>query len=153
LLSGPGSFETSAGAQGQQQTNCPESLASGIDDKPLEPVYPELWISGLRGLYALTAKLIPSLAVAVEDSALGQAAYANAARNSLKDLFRGPFAPLFSGVRQPTFAESLAKASGDPYAVIDSAARTNAAVNAIAATTAAAAGASSIQGATSSRCP
>lgn len=76
------------------------------------------------------AKAIPSLAPAVEGTALGQAAYANAARNSLKDLFRGPVAPLLQGVRQPTLAESIGKYGLDSTKIIDAAAKTNAVANA-----------------------
>jgi hypothetical protein len=90
-----------------------------------------------RLAYAGLAKLIPAIGASVEESAMGQAAYAVAARNSLKDLFRGPLAPAFSGVRQPTFAAALAKYNSDPYAIIDAASRTNAAVNAAGATGAA----------------
>jgi hypothetical protein len=119
------------------------SSSSNIYDPPIQPLYPELWFSGGRALYALLAKAIPALAPAVADTALEQAAYANAARNSLKDLGRGPLAPFLSGWRQPTFAESLAKAGGDPAAVVAAASRTNGAVNATAATLAGAAVAAS----------
>jgi hypothetical protein len=41
------------------------------------------------------------------------------------------------GVRQPTFAESLAKYDSNPFSIIDAASRTNAAVNAVGASGAA----------------
>ena len=65
---------------------------------------------------------------------MAQAAYANAARNSLKDLFRGPLAPAFQGIRQPTFAATVAKYGSNPYSIINAASRTNSAVNAVGAT-------------------
>jgi hypothetical protein len=60
-----------------------------------------------------------------------QAAFANASRNSLKDLFRGPTAGFFSGARQPTFADVVAKYGANPTAIIEAAARTNRALDAV----------------------
>jgi hypothetical protein len=112
-----------------------------------------MWASGARAAYALLARAIPGLASLVADDALGQAAYANAARNSLKDLFRGPAAPIFSGVSQPGFATSLAKYGGNPYAVVAAAARTNSSVNAGFAGATAGALAASPQRGVSTGCP
>lgn len=122
-----------------------------IDDDPIESVFPEGYLlGGGRLLYAGLARAIPSLAGAVESSAVGQAAFATASRNSLKDLFRGG---LFSGWRQPSFSALFAGRGFDAQAVIDGAARTNAAINAIGATgvaTAAAADGASAGGSSSS---
>jgi RHS repeat-associated protein len=130
-----------------------DSNGNPLPEKPLEPLYPELWASGARAAYALLARAIPGLASLLADDALGQAAYANAARNSLKDLFRGPAAPLLSGVKQPSFATSMAKYSGNPYAVVAAAARTNNSVNAAFAGAAAGAVAASPQSGASAGCP
>jgi RHS repeat-associated protein len=108
------------------------------DDPPIEPICPECYLLGAGRLaYAGFARLIPAIGASVEESAMGQAAYAVAARNSLKDLFRGPLAPALSGVRQPTFSASLVKYDLNPYAIINAASRTNAAVNLAGATGAA----------------
>jgi hypothetical protein len=100
-----------------------------LPEAPLQPVYPELWASGVRAVYALLTKAIPSLAMGMESTAAGQAAYANAARNSLKDLGRGPLAPVLEGWRQPGFSEIMVKKGQDAYAVIESAGKSNTAWN------------------------
>jgi RHS repeat-associated protein len=103
-----------------------------IDDDPIESVFPEGYLlGGGRLLYSGLARAIPALAGAVESSAMGQAAFAVASRNSLKDLFRGG---LFSGMRQPCFSELFALRSFNAQAVIDGAARTNGAINEMGAT-------------------
>jgi hypothetical protein len=79
-----------------------------------------------RLLYAGIAESIPGIAAAVESLPLGQAAFAVAARNSPKDLFR---LGLFAGARQPTFDAQMAKYGGDAAKIIDAAARTNPAIN------------------------
>jgi hypothetical protein len=79
-----------------------------------------------RLLYAGIAKSIPGIAGIVESSSIGQAAFAVAARNSLKDLFR---LGLFAGARQPTFAAQMAKYGGDAAKIMDASARTNSAIN------------------------
>jgi len=121
-----------------QQTQChntsDKSKADGklsypLPEKPVEPVHPELYFFAGRTAYALLAQLISVLSSAMPGSAYDQAGYANAARNSLKDLGRGPAAPFLQGVRQPTLDQSLAKYNGDPYAVIDAAGRTNKSIN------------------------
>lgn len=118
---------------GLEATSC--TPWDNIVDEPIEQVCPECYLlGGGRLLYAGLAKTIPYLAAGLEDSAMAQAAYASAARNSLKDLFRGPLAPLFTGVRQPSFAETLVKYGSNPSAIIDAAARTNTAINAVGAT-------------------
>lgn len=110
----------------QQQRRC------RLDDPPIEPVCPECYVMGFGRLaYAGLAKLIPFASASIEDSVMAQAAYANAARNSLKDLFRGPLAPILAGIRQPTLAASFAKYNYDAVAVITAASRTNAVVNAV----------------------
>ena len=129
---GDGKNPQELAAETQNQDQKQQCLS---DDPPIEQVCPECYLMGVGRLaYAGLAKLIPAIGASMEESALGQAAYAVAARNSLKDLFRGPLAPVFSGVRQPTFAASLAKYNSDSYAIIDAASRTNAAVNAAGAT-------------------
>jgi len=57
----------------------------------IEPVYSEFCFSGVRGVYALVTKAIPSLALLVEDTTLAKCA--NAARNSMEDLGRLAAAP------------------------------------------------------------
>ncbi len=100
-------------------------------DPPLESVCPECYLMGAgRLLYAGLAKLIPSVSGAMTGTSMEQAALAVSMRNSLKDGFRMPFTPLFAGVRQPTFSQAMVRYHGDVRAVIEAAARTNAAVNA-----------------------
>ena len=130
-----------------------DSNGNPLPEQPLDPVYPELWASGARAGYALLARAIPGLAPLVTEDAYAQAAYANAARNSIKGLFRGPAAPLFSGLKQPDFAASLAKSGGNPYSVIASAARTNGSVNSAFAGAAAGALAASPPPGGNSGCP
>lgn len=103
-------------------------MPSGIDDKPIEPVYPELMLAGAdRLLYAGLAKLIPGIAISLPDSAMGQAAYAVAARNSLKDMARFPLNWLFPPAQ--TFSDIAAKYGGDSDAMISAASRTNTGYN------------------------
>jgi hypothetical protein len=94
----------------------------------VEPVHPELLLIGLeRLLYAGLAKAIPSIARSLPESPMGQAAYANAARNSLKDGARFPFNWLFPV--QKGFSETAVKYGQDADAMISAASRTNTGYN------------------------
>lgn len=124
-----------------------EECPPPYQDDSIESVCPECIFLGVGRLaYAGLAKAIPSIAGAVESSPLGQAAFSVAARNSLKDLFRGG---LFAGMRQPTFDAQMAKYGGDAAKIIDAAARTNAGVNAAGAAGAALGAADAAAGASS----
>jgi RHS repeat-associated protein len=95
-----------------------------LPEAPAEPVYPELLLAGVeRLLYAGLAKLIPGIATSLPETAIGQAAYASAARNSLKEATRFPLNRLFPA--EPPFSDILGKYGGDANAIIDAASRTN----------------------------
>ncbi len=135
-----------------QTTPCPTSTLPQYVDKngnplpeaPLAPVYPELILAGWERLaYAGLAKLIPGIATSLPESAMGQAAYAVAARNSLKDGARFPLNNLFPA--QPSFGTIAAKYNGDTDAIISAASRTNTGYN-TAGAAAAAAGTQSLGG-------
>ena len=112
----------------QQQQPC-------IDDPPIEPVYPELLLIGTeRLLYAGLAKTIPFIARALPESPMGQAAYASAARNSLKDLFRFPFNKLFPASKP--FGEIAERYAYNADDIVDAAARTDTGYNAAGAASA-----------------
>lgn len=130
------------------------AYAESLYPEALEPVYPELYTLGVgRLLYAGLARTIPAL-VSQSGLPLEQAALANASRNSLKDLFRGPLAPLFSGVRQPSVQQVGAKYGYDAGKMISAAGRTNTALNVGgAASLAAAAGMDAAKTAPQCGCP
>ncbi|WP_240095707.1 RHS repeat-associated core domain-containing protein [Thermomonas flagellata] len=115
-------------------------------NEALEPVSPESYLlGGGRLVYAGLAKAIPAIAATLESTTIGQAAFAVAARNSLKDLFRGPLAPVFAGIRQPSFQAQMEKYGFDAAKVLSKSSATNATLNsgaaaAVAATAAADAG-------------
>ena len=112
----------------QQQQPC-------VDDPPIEPVYPELLLIGTeRLLYAGLAKTIPFIARALPESPMGQAAYASAARNSLKDLFRFPLNKLFPASKP--FGEIAEKYAYNADEIINAAARTDTGYNAAGAASA-----------------
>ncbi len=64
--------------ENQPPTSCPASAApygyerngNPLPEAPLEPVYPELWASGVGGLYSLFARAILGLAPVVTDGAV-----------------------------------------------------------------------------------
>jgi len=100
----------------------------------LESVCPECITLGAARLgYAGLARLIPYISGSVTATTMERGALAVSMRNNLKDVFRFPLTPLFSGVRQPGFSQSMAKYGGDVMAVIDASARTNSAINAVGA--------------------
>lgn len=122
-------------------------------DMPLQSICPECYVLGVgRMLYAGLAQSIPFIADIMSDDAMGQAAFAVASRNSLKDLFRGPLAPLFSGVRQPSFFDTVAKYGADPQAIINAASSTNGVVNAMGMAGTALGGVASASNASSAPC-
>lgn len=112
-------------------------------NEALDQVHPEVYLLGVGRLaYAGLAKAIPAIAGTVESTTIRQAAFGVAARNSLKDLFRGPLAPIFAGIRQPSFQAQMEKYGFDAATVLSKSAATNATLNtgaaaAVAATAAA----------------
>lgn len=103
-------------------------------DEALDQVHPEVYLLGLGRLaYAGLAKAVPAIAGRMEATTIGQAGFAVAARNSLKDLFRGPLAPIFAGIRQPGFQAQMEKYGFDAATVLSKSAATNATLNAGAA--------------------
>lgn len=121
-------------------------LHTGELNEALDPVVPEAYLlGGGRLLYAGLAKAIPAIAATLETTTIGQAAFAVAARNSLEDLFRGPLAPVFAGIRQPSFQAQMQKYGSDAATVWSKSSATNATLNdgaaaAVAATAASGAG-------------
>jgi hypothetical protein len=109
----------------------PSGLGDCIpEEKPLENVCPECYLFGVgRLLYAGLMRTIPFIARATPEAPWGQAAYANAARNSMKDLFRGPLAKPLEGWHQPSFAQTAARYGYEPEEMISAAGRTNVQVN------------------------
>jgi hypothetical protein len=99
-----------------------------LPEAPVEGVYPELFIAGWERLaYAGLARLIPGIARSLPETSIGQAAFASAARDSLKDAARFPLNPLFPAQRP--FSQTYVRYSGDADAIIDAAGRTNTVFN------------------------
>lgn len=111
-------------------SECPPAF-DPIDDQPIESVCPECLVFGLGRLaYSGLTGMIPALSrYGGGAMPMEQAAYSVAARNSIKDLMRGPLAPIFSGVRQPSFQQVIARYGPNSEAIMSAVTRSNSIVN------------------------
>lgn len=114
---------------------CPEDRWDFSEDTPIDQVCPECYLAGGGRLaYAGMTALVKPISRTVSPLPLQQAAFAVAARNSLKDLFRGPLAPFLRGWRQPTYTQQLIKYGFNAEVVLAKSAQSNSTANAVGAT-------------------